>query len=276
MSYSVKNNKLIGPNVTYVNTKKKSGKIKPKFLVIHYTASDNYEGDVRTLSTSDRPASCQLVIAPDGRVTQIGALNDKMWHAGKSAWRGYSMLNSYSIGIEVTCPGPLTGDKTWYGKKLVDGEPFPFINAAHKNGGKVQNWAGFTDAQIDAVIDIGSALMKAYKLEEAVGHDDISPGRKIDPGPSCPDSVFHALNGNRIEEDEPERPELNSVDGARRIVVGVAPDRLNFRASPNGQIRGQLPENTKVDLLAVRGEWAQVRTPAGYVGWVHNDYIKPV
>lgn len=279
MTYKVENNKLVGPNVTYVKTSKKGGKQTPKFLVIHYTAGTSYEGDVATLSTSDRPASCQLVLAADGRITQIGDLNDVLWHAGKSSWKGYNGLNSHSIGIEVVCPGPLEGSdpgkiKTWTGRSIEEGKPYPFVWAAHKNGGPKKYWAQFTEKQIEVLIEIGTAIMNAYNLKEAVGHDDIAPQRKIDPGPSCPVSVFQALNGNKVDTVEIERPEL--VAKGKLKVTGVAPEKLNFRDSPNGDKKGELVEGQIVEKVGQDGVWVQVRTPGGFVGWVFGEFVKPV
>lgn len=56
-------------------------------------------------------------------------------------------------------------------------------------------------------------------------------------------------------------------------VAGVAPSRLNFRAAPDGARVGALPEGTRVERLAVVGDWWQVRTPAGYVGWVWSSFL---
>lgn len=270
MTYSIHNDLLIGDNVTNIGTKKKGGKMTPRFLVLHYTAGDNYEGDVRTLSTSDRPASCHLVLAADGRLTQIGDFKDVLWHAGKSAWKGFVGLNSHSIGIEVTCPGPVDGDQARYAG-LEDGKPYHFTMAAHRNGGPVRKWAVFTEKQIEVLLELGGFLIAHYGLKEAVGHDQIAPTRKIDPGPSCPQSVFEILNGNKDEDDDVELPEITARERVK--VKGVAPDTLTLRISPNGDKRGDLPENQIVEKLAVKGNWTQVRTPAGHVGFVYSDYL---
>lgn len=274
MTYRIVDDLLQGDTVVHVGTAKKSGAMKPVWLVIHYTATDNYDADVETLSTGPRPASCHLVVAPDGRITQIGTFRDKLWHAGKSAWKGYSGLNASSIGIEVTCPGPIDRDQARYGAKLKPGQPYLFADDAHKNGGPVRRWAIFTDAQIAVVQEVGTLLMAHYGLREAVGHDDIAPTRKIDPGPSCPAPVFAYLNGTREDEEPVERPEIPAT-GTTLKVTGVAPETLTFRASPNGDKRGALPENQIVEELARQGNWVQVRTPAGHVGWVFGRYVTP-
>jgi hypothetical protein len=59
-------------------------------------------------------------------------------------------------------------------------------------------------------------------------------------------------------------------------VSGVKPETLNFRAGPDGEVRGALPEGTVVERFAMFGIWSQVRTPAGHVGWVASSFLQPV
>lgn len=59
-------------------------------------------------------------------------------------------------------------------------------------------------------------------------------------------------------------------------VKGVAPEKLNFRRSPGGDVVGELPENTVVEQLGISGEWWQVRTPGGFVGWVNSAFLQAV
>src|SRR5690606_3605203 len=142
------NNMLVSTtkNIDHIGTTKKSGKIKPEYLIIHYTAGATYKADVSTLSTSDIQASCHLVLSKEGKWTQIGDLNDKLWHAGKSTWKGINGLNGHSIGIEVSCEGMVDyvrteadGSKiyrTWFGSELST-KNVAIIDAAHPNGGPV-------------------------------------------------------------------------------------------------------------------------------------------
>lgn len=277
--YKVKYNKLYGSGVEYHDTKKKGGIIKPKYLVLHYTVGTNFDSDVRVLSSSSIPASCHIVIGPEGQVAQIGgALNRRLWHAGKSYWKGLSGLNSYSIGIEVTCPGPvkpLSDGRfmTALGSVIENGKPWRVIEAKHKNGSQWTHWAVFTEKQVERILDIGSAIMAHYNIEEAVGHDMIAPRRKIDPGPSMPDAVLARLNGRR--EDKEDAP-MGNTTGAMYIVRGTDYEGLNFRVAPSGRRVGSLPENTIVEKLDVDGNWFKVKTPAGYIGWVYSSYLKKV
>jgi N-acetyl-anhydromuramoyl-L-alanine amidase len=98
-------------------------------------------------------ASAHLLLRRDGQLVQYVSFNQRAWHAGKSAWQGREACNDYSIGIE--CEGT---DQTPY-------EP----------------------AQYAALRELLSLLLAAYPgitRERIVGHSDVAPGRKTDPGPS--------------------------------------------------------------------------------------------
>ena len=62
----------------------------------------------------------------------------------------------------------------------------PPVKAAYKNGGQVQNWEAYPEAQVQACIEVAKALVARYKLDDVIGHDDIAPARKNDPGPAFP------------------------------------------------------------------------------------------
>ena len=73
----------------------------------------------------------------------------------------------------------------------------------------------------------------------------------------------------------PRHPVVDpGMKAAKYRVVGVAPSTLNFRATPGGEKKGALPEGSPVEKLSAEGEWWQVRTRGGYVGWVHSAYLE--
>jgi len=291
----VVNNKLVATDSTehiaYVGTDKRSGKVRAmEYIVIHYTASANYDADVRTLSTSSAQASCQLVLSPEGEITQIGDLNDALWHAGRSKWRNRNGLNKYSLGIEVTCPGPVEyiGSeggvrtfKTWYGAKLYeDAAPkWNFVQAKHKNGGPEKWWAGFTSKQIEVLSELVPILVEHYNIKEVVGHDDIAPSRKIDPGPCCPDSLWSIFEG-RIDVDDEEivtTPPESHIKKTTAQVYGITDDsNLNVRDDIKGRIIGSIPEGTLVTILKNKSGWVYMETPNGHRGWVFGKYLVAV
>lgn len=280
-TFSIKNDLLYldGKRVTSASTKKTSGTFKSgnlRFIVVHYTAGVNYEADVRTLSSSSVQASCQLVVSPEGKVTQIGSFRDIMWHAGRSSWRGLSSLNSYSIGIEVTNPGwvefayekegvryfkfPVNGKVYWNDK---DDE---IVQARHQNGGPIRYWVRFSSAQLKAVDGIIRSLMTTYpSIKEVVGHDMISPDRKIDPGPCLPDGFYSKYNS------------LASTTSEKSLTVsGTGGSGLNVRSGPGTQFQRVvlLVEGAKVVELGRDNLWVKVRTSSGLEGWAHKNYLK--
>lgn len=279
--------------IEYHETRKKSsGKIDPKFLILHYTAGGSFKSDVRVLSTSKTKASAHIVIGKKGEIAQIGKFNDRLWHAGQSKWKGYNGLNSHSIGIEVTCWGYLDLlDNNFFdgsvrvrahtGKVLNLKSEEVVLNTRHKNprAAGTDTWERFTPDQIEIVKQIGIALMDHYSLIEAVGHDQVSPGRKSDPGPCMPDNVYSYLNGRNEDGEVIFSGNNDSEETAKdeekfALVSGVDPDKLNFRRNPGGEVIGALPEGTRVKILKKSGNWNRVRTPAGYTGWVHGAYLR--
>jgi N-acetylmuramoyl-L-alanine amidase len=190
MSLTIDKDVLQGPNVTHFSTTKKgTNRNQRKFIVVHYTASDNFDGDVKTLSSSSKQVSCHLVISREGDIAMVGSFNDVQWHAGASQWKGINGLNSYSIGIEMTNPGwmEISDDKktatTYYGKRYLV-EQNQIVFSSHKAlGNKVYGWLPYSAKQIAALTEVVETLKDHYgTIEEVVGHEQISPGRKQDPG----------------------------------------------------------------------------------------------
>lgn len=153
---------LIRKNCTHYDEREPGTKVE--FLIIHYTgtksaqdADDIFMG----VDTETNPAgrvSSHYMIDEKGCVTQYVDENLRAWHAGKSYWRGIHNLNSHSIGIELANPG-------------------------HEFG-----YTKFPDEQIDALISLSRQIMTSYFIpaHKILGHSDIAPDRKIDPGEFFP------------------------------------------------------------------------------------------
>ncbi len=160
----------------------------PKYLVIHYTAGTSLSGAISWLQNPEAKASAHLVIDYDGKVVQMMDFNRVCWHAGQSTWGGIDSLNKHSIGIELVNAGILHKNASdewvnWSGSKIPNNQ---VILARHKNQSDVNGWQIFDDKQVAAVVEIGIALRNKYSLLDVLGHDDIAPKRKIDPGPAFP------------------------------------------------------------------------------------------
>ncbi|MFT4098444.1 MAG: N-acetylmuramoyl-L-alanine amidase [Rhodoblastus sp.] len=163
------------------------------FLIMHYTGALSAAGAINTLTSPAAKVSAHFVIGPDGAVTQLLPCNFVGWHAGVSSWKGRSGCNAFTIGIELANPGLLQrtgagGFATRLEHKPVD--PANVILAEHKNGGGVQPWAAYPEEQMRAAIAVAMALNAAYKFKDVLGHDDIAPHRKTDPGPAFPMAAF--------------------------------------------------------------------------------------
>lgn len=158
--------------------------LKPTYIILHYTSGCTSKSAFQTLSNFFRPVSAHYLIAANGSISQLVNESKRAWHAGKSSWKKNNQLNSYSIGIEIVNPGfsevdqdPCTENFDIWNKKngrLVSGSPYL--------------WYSFTKAQIKSVIALCKEIINRYdiKLENILGHSDIAPGRKVDPGPLFP------------------------------------------------------------------------------------------
>jgi N-acetylmuramoyl-L-alanine amidase len=183
-----------GKQVAFVGTPNVGkGKLSPRFLVMHFTAGGSAKESIGWLKNPEAKASAHIVIDKDGTITQMVPFDKVAWHAGKSAWAGINGLNSFSIGIELDNPGRLTKKG---GQWVSDpGRKYPaseVLVATHKNESEPSGWYKYPKAQLDAALAVAKAIAATYKVEDVIGHDDISPGRKVDPGPAFPMADFRA------------------------------------------------------------------------------------
>ncbi len=121
------------------------------------------------------------------RETPSGADIIRILHSARQ-WQGQPALNPVSIGIEIVNAGKLSkngnGDWiTWSGQKI---SPDQVMIARHKNETSDAGWHIYTTEQINVVVEIGTTLNEQYKFLDFLGHDDVSPDRKVDPGPAFP------------------------------------------------------------------------------------------
>jgi N-acetylmuramoyl-L-alanine amidase len=127
-------------------------------LVLHYTGMQDAASAIARLTDAEAKVSAHYLIAEDGQIVQMVDEDKRAWHAGRSYWRGLTDVNSASIGIEIVNPGHEWGYR-----------PFP-------------------EAQIDALIPLVSRIILTHKITRGnvVGHSDVAPARKDDPGELFP------------------------------------------------------------------------------------------
>lgn len=162
--------------------------ITPIYLVLHYTAGTTASGAVESFKSVASQSSAHFVVDRDGSITQMVAMNRRAWHAGESKWGELNDLNTYSIGIEMVNAGKLQRKLdgtwlTWSKKEIPDDE---VTIATHRNESSATGWHEYTEAQISCVIEMGRTIASYYGLVDVLGHDDIAPRRKVDPGPLFP------------------------------------------------------------------------------------------
>lgn len=155
---------------------------KPRAIILHYTASTNLETTLRWLQSPLASVSAHFLIDQKGNVFQLVGCDEVAWHAGVSEWKGISNLNDDSIGIELLNAGRIENGE-------IGGKDVAL--AFHKNGGNEAYWERYPAAQLKACRELIKAIRKQYPtIQDVIGHDDVSPGRKIDPGPLLPGSLY--------------------------------------------------------------------------------------
>lgn len=169
-----------------------------RFLVMHFTSGATALSSIDFWRKPEaKGAEAHLVIDRDGTVLQIRPFNQGTDHAGgrgKSAWTDpntgitYNGLNSCSIGIEFANAGDSPALARRYTK-------LPLLRAKHKNGGPIAEWEQYTPEQIRSGLEVAKALVQRYNLDDLIGHEDVSPGRKNDPGPAFPMAQFREACG---------------------------------------------------------------------------------
>lgn len=243
----------------------------PDTIVIHYTAGRSKESSVSALCNPDFRASAHAVVGRDGSITQLVPFNTIAWHAGKSSYQVRTGLNKYSIGIEIDNAGRLTrsaaGYTTWFGKVCPEEE---VLEAVHRNESMPSYWHAYTEKQIDSVFDICVALIGTYSISMLLGHEEISPGRKSDPGPAFPLEKLRerVLIRGRAEEGAAE-PWPRQHHGI------VTTFMLNIRSSPErsaSKVAPPLLKGAKVEILQESDGWYEV--DAHTRGWVKKEYIR--
>lgn len=123
-------------------------------LVLHYTGMTDGDAALARLTDPAAEVSAHYLIHEDGRVVRLVAEDKRAWHAGRSYWRGITDVNSASVGIELVNPG-------------------------HEHG-----YRAFPEAQMAALIPLMAEITQRHGITRGniVGHSDIAPARKQDPG----------------------------------------------------------------------------------------------
>jgi N-acetylmuramoyl-L-alanine amidase len=175
--------------------KKKRSKKAIKVIVIHYTGMQSEREALNRLCDLKSKVSSHFFINKNGKIYNLVKENKVAWHAGKSCWRNFKNLNKNSIGIELA-------------------------NKGHEFG-----YTSFKKKQISSLIIVIKNIIKKYKIEKKniVGHSDIAPLRKMDPGEKFPwkslakknIGIWHNIKKNQLKD-------------YRKIKINDKKEKINF------------------------------------------------
>lgn len=132
-------------------------------LVLHYTGMESGEAALARMRDAEAKVSAHYMVWEDGRINRLVPESARAWHAGVSSWQGLDDLNSRSVGIEI-------------------------VNGGHDFPGPDRRLPPYPDVQIAAVTALAREIMSHHQIPATglVGHSDIAPARKIDPGEHFP------------------------------------------------------------------------------------------
>jgi len=161
-----------------------------KFIIFHYTGMKSESEAIERLTSIKSKVSCHYLIKNNGEIVVMVPDLYEAWHAGVSSWKNFNSLNKNSIGIEISNPG----------------HDF--------------NYKRFSKKQIQSIKKLSRFLIKKYKIDQKniLGHSDIAPNRKKDPGEKFPwkylakfrIGIWHSLSVKTLVKNR--RKKINSTD----------------------------------------------------------------
>ena len=182
----IKTTQNYSPNFT---SKKRNSK-DIKFIIFHYTGMKKESEAIQRLTSIKSKVSCHYLIKDNGEIVVMVPDLYEAWHAGVSSWKNFKSLNKNSIGIEISNPG-------------------------HDFNYKI-----FSKRQIQSIKKLSRFLIKKYKIDQKniLGHSDIAPNRKKDPGEKFPWKYlakfrignWHSLSVKTLVKNR--RKKINSTD----------------------------------------------------------------
>jgi N-acetylmuramoyl-L-alanine amidase len=201
----------------------------PSMIVLHYTGMQTGEAALARLRDPAAKVSAHYLVEEDGRVFSMVAEERRAWHAGASFWKGERDINGISIGIEIVNPGHEFGYR-----------PFPA-------------------AQVEAVIELLTDIRGRWDIEDGmiVGHSDVAPSRKEDPGELFPwKQLAEAGHGLWVEPPAaPGAPLGLGDEGTGVFALQAGLTRLGYDSAPSGQY----DEITVTTIRAFQRHWRPER-----------------
>ena len=175
--------KVYNYSPNFDSIKRKSNQIK--FLIFHYTGMRKESDAIDRLTKIQSEVSSHYLIKKNGVIVVMVPDLYVAWHAGKSSWKSFKSLNKNSIGIEISNPG-------------------------HNH-----NYINFSKKQIRSILHLSKLLIKKYKIKSSkvLGHSDIAPFRKKDPGEKFPWKYlakfgigkWHSISNKTLKENREKK-----------------------------------------------------------------------
>lgn len=202
---------------------------RPVVIVLHYTEQDSVEQSLDTLRSrnSGGRVSSHYLLGKDGKIYQLVSDAKRAWHAGAGRWGAITDVNNASIGIEIDNDGK---------------SPFP-------------------DAQIDGLIVLLRDLTTRLRIPptQIIGHSDLAPTRKIDPGPLFPWKRLHDAGFGLWPADPTQAPPAGFDPWLALQAIGYSIDnRADTVRAFHHRFRGM--EGTELDAQDLRILHALTRT----------------
>jgi N-acetylmuramoyl-L-alanine amidase len=201
----------------------------PDMIVVHYTGMETGDAALARLRDPAAKVSSHYMIEEDGRAYRLVPEERRAWHAGVSFWRGETALNGVSIGIEIVNPGHEFGYR-----------PFP-------------------DAQIATVIALIGEIRGRWSVPDTriIGHSDIAPARKQDPGELFPwKRLADAGHGLWVDAPAaPGAPLAKGDQGTGVFALQAGLTRIGYDCSPSGAF----DEATETTVIAFQRHWRPER-----------------
>jgi N-acetylmuramoyl-L-alanine amidase len=199
----------------------------PDTIVLHYTGMQTGEAALERLRDPAARVSSHYLVEEDGRIFRLVPEERRAWHAGLSFWKGVRDINTASVGIEIVNPGHEFGYR-----------PFP-------------------DAQIASVIALVGDIRTRWTVDDdrIVGHSDVAPERKDDPGELFPWKRL-AEAGHGLWAEPPPAPGLPLSEGEEStgvFALQAGLTRLGYDCAPSGRFDA----HTKAVVTAFQRHWRQ-------------------
>ena len=210
------------------NFNDRPNRCEPSLIILHYTGMETGEAALERLCDPEAKVSAHYMIERDGRIFQLVAEHKRAWHAGVSSWGGETDINGISIGIEL-------------------------VNKGHEFG-----YQDFPNEQMGALIFVIKGIMARYDIaqDRVVGHSDVAPNRKEDPG--------EKFDWARLADESigfwPTNFPKNAKIPLQKGDMGIQVGRLQARLAEIGygiEITDLYDEATETVVKAFQRHWRQ-------------------